>query len=53
MICVDSLKSYYYPILMGLLIDYKKTVLITGIKANVQYSVCHVSQQKQENLTKI
>ena len=52
MICIDGFKRRYYPILAGVMVDYKEQVLITGIKRNVQCSVCHVSPQKQENLTK-
>ena len=52
MICADGLKHRCYPILAGVIVDYKEQVFITGIKANVQYSVCHVFSQEQENLTK-
>ena len=42
MICVDGLKRHYYSILAGVIVDYKEQVLITKIKANVQYSICDV-----------
>ena len=52
MICADSLKCHCYLIFAGIIIDYKEQVFITGIKANLQYSVCHIFLQEQENLTK-
>lgn len=52
MICANILKHFYYVILVSIIIDYEKYVLITKIKGNMQYSVCHVSVQKQENLIK-
>ena len=51
-ICVDSPKRYYYAILAGVIIDYKEQVFIAKIKINMQYSICHVFSQEQENLTK-
>ena len=42
MICIDSLKHRYYLILADIIVDYKEQVLITGIKANMQYFVYHV-----------
>lgn len=53
MICIDSLKHRYYLILAGGIVDYKEQVLITGIKANMQYFICYISPQEQENLTKL
>ena len=35
MICADSLKHGYYPILASIIVDYKEQVLIIRIKANV------------------
>ena len=52
MIYTDSLKRHCYPILAGVIVDYKEQVLITGIKTNMQCFVCYVSPKKQENLTK-
>ena len=46
MIFVDGLKCCCYPILADVIIDYKEHVLITGIKANTQYSICYVFPQK-------
>ncbi len=45
MICADGLKRHCYPILAGVMVDYKEQVLITGIKANVQYFICHIPLQ--------
>ena len=52
MICADGLKRHCYTILTGVKIYYKKQVFKTGVKTNIQYSVCHVFLQKQKNLTK-
>ncbi len=52
MICIDGLKCHCYIILTGVMIDYEEQVLITGIKANIQYSVCYVSLQEEKNLIK-
>ena len=52
MICADGLKHRCYPILAGVMVNYKEQVFITEIKANVQYFICHVSPQEQKNLTK-
>ena len=52
MISIDVLKRRCYPILAGVMVDYKEQVLITGKKANVLYSICHVFLQERENLTK-
>ena len=46
MIYVDGLKRCYYPILAGVIVDYKEQVFITEIKANVQCSICHVPPQE-------
>lgn len=35
MIYIDSLKHCYYLILVGIMIDYKKQILIIEIKLNV------------------
>ncbi len=35
MICADGLKHCYYLFPMGVMVDYKKQVLITKIKVNV------------------
>ena len=53
MIYLDGLKCCCYPILVGVMVDYEEQVLITGIKANVQYSIYHILPQEQKNLTKL
>ena len=50
--CVDSFKQRCYPVFAGLIVDYKEQVLITGIKANMQCSICHVIPKKRECVTK-
>lgn len=35
MICINSLKCYEYLILAGVMMNYKKQVLIIRIKANM------------------
>ena len=52
MICVGGFKRCYYPILTSVIVDYKEQVLITGIKTNMQCSICHISPQEREKLTK-
>ena len=53
MICADSLKRRCYLILAGIIVNYKEQILIIKIKANVQFFICHISLQEQENLTKL
>ena len=52
MICANGFKRRWYPILAGVMVDYKEQVLITGVKKNMQCYVCHVFPQERENLTK-
>lgn len=33
------------------MVDYKKQILITGIKINIQCSICHFIQKKMELVT--
>lgn len=42
MICADGLNDYCYPILTNIIVNSKEQVLITGIKTNAQFFVCHV-----------
>ena len=51
-IYTNSLKYCYYSILLGVMVDYKKQILITRIKSNMEYSICHIPPQKQKKLTK-
>lgn len=48
LLCIDNYKRRYYPILGNFIIDYKWQVFITGIKANRQYSICHILSKKKE-----
>ena len=34
-------------------IDYKEQILITSIKANMQYPICHVLLKKRDIVTKL
>lgn len=52
MICTNGFKRCCYLILMSVIVDYKKQVLIIGIKVNMQCSIYLVPSQVQENLTK-
>lgn len=49
----NSFKQYYYPILAALIIDYEKQVLITGIKANMQYLLYYILQKERKIVTKL
>ena len=50
--CTNSFKRRCYPELAGLIVDYEEQVLITGIKANMQCSICQVLPKKREYVTK-
>lgn len=52
MICTNSLKRCCYLIFADIIVNYKEQIFIIKIKANMQYFVCHIFLQKQENLTK-
>ncbi len=52
LVCADGYKRRCYPVLAGLMVDYKEQVLITGIKANMQYSICHVPPKERELVTR-
>ncbi len=45
---VDGYKKRCYPVLVGLIVDYEEQVLITGIKANMQCSICQCSIKKKK-----
>ena len=49
----DSFKQHCFPILAGLMVDYKKQVLIINSKANMQCSLCHVSPKKRKYMRKL
>ena len=46
-VCADGYKRHCYPVHAGFMEDYKEQVFITGIKANIQCSICHVPQKKR------
>ena len=50
--CADGFKRCCYLVFAGLMVDYKEQVLITGVKANMQCSICHVPPKKKERMTK-
>lgn len=52
MFCEKGLKRHGFLIFMGIIIDYEKQILITKIKANMQFFVCYVSAKEEKNLTK-
>lgn len=47
--CAKGFKQCYYPIFIGLIIDYKKQVLITGIKPNMQCPICYILSKKRKS----
>ena len=53
LVYVDSYKRRCYPVLAGFMVDYKEQVFITGIKANMQCSICHVSPKEKELVTRL
>ena len=53
LVCADSYKRRCYPVLAGFMVDYKKQVLITGIKPNMQCSICHVPPKERELVTRL
>ena len=50
--CANGFKQRYYSILAGLMVDCDEHVLITGIKANMQYFICHVPPKERECVRK-
>ena len=50
--CANGFKRRCYPVLAGLMVDYEEQVLITGVKANMQCSICHVPPKERERVTK-
>ena len=51
LVCANDNKRRCYLILAGLMVDYKEQVLITDIKANMQYSIYHVPPKERKLLT--
>ena len=50
--CANGSKQHCYPVFAGLMVDYEEQVLITGVKANMQCSICHVPPKERERVTK-
>ena len=48
----NRFKQRCYPILAGLMVDYKEQVLITGVKANMQCFICYAPLKERELVTK-
>ena len=51
LVFVDSYKRRCYLVLVGLMVDYKEQVFITGINANMQCSICHILSKERELVT--
>ena len=51
LVCADSYKRRCYLVLTGVMENYKEQVLITGIKANIQYLICYIPPKKEELVT--
>ena len=49
----NSCKKHCYPILASFMIDYKKQVLITGIKTNIQCYICHILPKIRALITRL
>lgn len=47
LVYIDSYKRYYYLLLVDFIVDYEKQVFITGIKTNMQCSICHILLKKK------
>ena len=39
--------------MVGFIVDYKEQVLITGIKANMQYLIRHILSKERELITRL
>ncbi len=48
LVYVDSYKKCYYLILISFIVDYKKQVIITGIKLNIQYLIFHILPKERK-----
>ena len=51
-ICFDKYIQQCYSIIANISIDYKKQVMIIGIKLEMQYFIYQVPHKKRENLCK-
>ena len=50
--CANGFKRRCYSVFAGLIVDYKEQVLIIGVKANIQYFICHIQPKKRKRVTK-
>ena len=50
MLCVDEHYRYCYSIIMNFKMNYKKQILITSIKNEIQCSICIVFSRRRQNL---
>ena len=50
---INNYKKRCYLILAGHIVDYKKQVLITGIKKNIQYLICYILPTKKELIIRL
>ena len=50
--CIDGFKRRCYLVLVGLMVDYEDRVLIIGVQAKMQCSICHVVPKERERVTK-
>ena len=53
LVCTDGYKRRCYPVLAGLMVDYEEQVFITGIKGNMQCSICYVPPKERELVTRL
>ena len=49
----NSFKRRCYPVFVGLMVDYKEQVLITGVKANMKCFICLILPKKREYVIKL
>lgn len=47
LVCANGYKRHCYSVLASLIIDYEKQVPIIGIRVNIQCSICHFPQKKE------
>ena len=53
LVYTDGYKRRCYPVLAGLMVDYEEQVFITGIKGNMQCSICYVPPKERELVTRL
>lgn len=51
LVYIDGYKKHCYSILISLTIDYKKQILIIGIKVNMQYLIDYILLKEKELIT--